>query len=282
MASREIRLSAGDNVSVLIEQADGSLLKLELSLGALSNGASVPAKAQASMPAADPKPVAPASPAAPAAAEIIEEETIEEDIEEVAVAADLDDEISDGVIELGDDLDDAEIADEIELDFDSNDDIEFDDDDADSDDNASDNDDDEEEEELPPWTGRARDYKVKEEEARKAAAAEAAAAEAPASDEISLDGAEFDDDEILDEMPGSSMSAGECSVFLTPPRTPEKREAAAAILASVQGISIAEAKELTKKVIITVAKEISEFDAENVLEQIKEAGLLGRITRKKR
>lgn len=79
-----------------------------------------------------------------------------------------------------------------------------------------------------------------------------------------------------------AMEAGNCSVFLTPPRTPDKRQTAAGIIADVQGISVDQAMEMTKKVIIPVVKDVSEFDAENVLSQIKAAGLLGRITRKKR
>lgn len=270
MATREIRLAAGDDVKVLIEQADGGILSLNLSLAQLSAGAASGSPAPAAAPAAKPDPAAAPAPA-PAAPEPAPTPAAQEPEDSGLVAFDLDD---DEVMDTSDVVedDDHEIGgDEIELDGDDTS-IDLDDDLAD------DGADDEEEEELPAWTGRARDYQVK----AKAAEAPAAPA-APAPDEISLDGATFDD-EVEDVAPSGTggMTPGNCSVFLTPPRTPEKRQAAAQLIMQVQGVGEQEAMDLTKKVIIKVADGVSEFDAETVLEQVKAAGLLGRITRSKK
>ncbi|MDC1142143.1 hypothetical protein OAU50_03555 [Planctomycetota bacterium] len=81
--------------------------------------------------------------------------------------------------------------------------------------------------------------------------------------------------------PAASGGTGNFTVFLSPPRTPDKKETAAEIIAEVQGVDIDTAKTLAGKMIIKVINGVSEDEAQGVRDKFKDAGLSCRITKKR-
>jgi hypothetical protein len=71
------------------------------------------------------------------------------------------------------------------------------------------------------------------------------------------------------------------TVFLTPPRTDAAKRAAADIIADVQGIDQESAFELAGKMIVPVARDISERQANTIRDRLREAGLNCRITQRR-
>ncbi len=71
------------------------------------------------------------------------------------------------------------------------------------------------------------------------------------------------------------------TVFLSPPRGDAKKHAAAKIIADLQGIDMGSALALVGKMIVPVAKDISEQDANNIRDRFKDAGLSCRVTQKR-
>lgn len=74
---------------------------------------------------------------------------------------------------------------------------------------------------------------------------------------------------------------GSFTVFLTPPKTAAKKKAAAEIIAELQGIGLADALQLAGRMIVPVAKGVSESDAGEIRDRFKAAGLSCRITQKR-
>ncbi len=71
---------------------------------------------------------------------------------------------------------------------------------------------------------------------------------------------------------------GSFTVFLSPPKGDEKKRAAAVIIAELQGIDMGSALALVGKMIVPVAKGISEQEANGIRDRFKDAGLNCRIT----
>jgi ribosomal protein L7/L12 len=71
------------------------------------------------------------------------------------------------------------------------------------------------------------------------------------------------------------------TVFLSPPRGDAKKHAAAKIIADLQGIDMGSALALVGKMIVPVAKDVSEQDANNIRDRFKDAGLSCRVTQKR-
>lgn len=192
-------------------------------------------------------------------------------------------------------------------------------------------------EELPPWTGRARDYRDPKLEAKKAATAKldksAISARqqppAPPVEEEPMDlGLSLDEEPAPEPVPAkkplpgkpapaaakpapapvkpapvaakpvpapakpapASVSAkapaakapeGNFTVFLSPPKGADKKQAAAEIIAEVQGIDINAALQLAGKMIVPVVKGVTEEEANRVRDRLKDAGLSSRITQKR-
>ncbi|MCC6573727.1 MAG: hypothetical protein IT462_08040 [Planctomycetes bacterium] len=74
---------------------------------------------------------------------------------------------------------------------------------------------------------------------------------------------------------------GAFTVFLSPPKGADKKQTAAEIIAEINGIDIDAAMELAGKMIVPVAKGVSESEANRVKDKFKEAGLSCRITQKR-
>lgn len=163
---------------------------------------------------------------------------------------------------------------------------------------------------LPVWTGRARDYddpevKKKKETAKlvkggkpapaapaaapkplpgkPAPAAKAGSPAAPAAasgkQPASLPAGKKPITKKV--QPGGGEGDGNFTVFLSPPKGADKKQAAAEIIADIQGIDIKAALTLAGKMIVPVAKGISENDANGIRDRLKEAGLSCRITQKR-
>jgi hypothetical protein len=163
---------------------------------------------------------------------------------------------------------------------------------------------------LPVWTGRARDYddpevKKKKETAKlvkgakpapaapakalpgkpapAAPAAKAGSSAAPAAasgkQPASLPAGKKPITKKV--QPGGGDADGNFTVFLSPPKGADKKQAAAEIIADIQGIDIKAALALAGKMIVPVAKGISENDANGIRDRLKEAGLSCRITQKR-
>lgn len=75
--------------------------------------------------------------------------------------------------------------------------------------------------------------------------------------------------------------AGDYTVFLSPPKGTDKKQAAAEIIAELQGISMNDAIALAGKMIVPVVKGVSESEANQVRDRFKDAGLSCRITQKR-
>jgi len=76
--------------------------------------------------------------------------------------------------------------------------------------------------------------------------------------------------------------AGELyNVFLSKITDTSKRDKAAELIAKVKGCSTAEAKELTTRLVIPLAKNVSKNKAEDILNQFKKLKIFGRMTKVK-
>jgi ribosomal protein L7/L12 len=193
-------------------------------------------------------------------------------------------------------------------------------------------------EELPPWTGRARDYRDPKLEAKKAATSKidknALAARQPAPEAMEDQPLDLAlEDEPAPAKPvapapkpapiaakpapaiapkpapiaakpapapapkpapvaakpapapakpaAPAKAEGNFTVFLSPPKGADKKQAAAEIIAEVQGIDINAATQLAGKMIVPVVKGVTEEDANKVRDRLKDAGLSCRITQKR-
>jgi len=197
-------------------------------------------------------------------------------------------------------------------------------------------------EELPPWTGRARDYRDPKLEAKRAAtskinkdelSARSAAQPAPQQNfdetiDLSLS---LEEEQPVAPAPVSKkptaplqkpapamqkaappapkpapvaakpapvaakpaaasakapavaakVPEGNFTVFLSPPKGSDKKQAAAQIISEVQGIDMNAANALAGKMIVPVVKGVTEEEANRVRDLLKEAGLSSRITQKR-
>jgi hypothetical protein len=109
---------------------------------------------------------------------------------------------------------------------------------------------------LPVWTEKASVYKDPELEEKKHATGPGGNTNSPAT-------------------------AGTFTVFLSPPKGDDKKQAAARIIADLQGIDLGAAIALAGKMIVPVAKEVTESEANSIRDRFKEAGLNCRITQKR-
>jgi hypothetical protein len=80
---------------------------------------------------------------------------------------------------------------------------------------------------------------------------------------------------------GAPAALSGFTVFLSPPRGDAKKQAAARIIADLQGIDMGSALALVGKMIVPVAKDVSEKDANNIRDRFKDAGLSCRVTQKR-
>ena len=71
------------------------------------------------------------------------------------------------------------------------------------------------------------------------------------------------------------------NVFLSKITDTSKRDKAAELIAKVKGCSTAEAKELTTRLVIPLAKNVSKSKAEDILNQFKKLKIFGRMTKVK-
>jgi hypothetical protein len=143
---------------------------------------------------------------------------------------------------------------------------------------------------LPAWRGGARDYRDPVLEKKKATAAVRTPAKpAPAADSWG-DGGEAHDGSgtIFSVGPSQALKAapgiireGGYTVFLNPPKSDDKKQAAAKLIAQIQGIAVGEALALAGKMIVPVAKDVSEAEAHGVRDMFKGVGLSCRITQKR-
>jgi ribosomal protein L7/L12 len=81
--------------------------------------------------------------------------------------------------------------------------------------------------------------------------------------------------------PATKVPEGNFTVFLSPPKGAEKKQAAAEIIAEVQGIDLNAANALAGKMIVPVVKGVTEEEANKVRDRLKDAGLSCRITQKR-
>ncbi len=79
----------------------------------------------------------------------------------------------------------------------------------------------------------------------------------------------------------AAKAEGNFTVFLSPPKGAEKKQAAAEIISEVQGIDINAATQLAGKMIVPVIKGVTEDEANKVRDRLKDAGLSCRITQKR-
>ena len=78
------------------------------------------------------------------------------------------------------------------------------------------------------------------------------------------------------------VEAGELyNVFLSKITDTSKRDKAAELIAKVKGCSTAEAKELTTRLVIPLAKNVTKAKAEDILNQFKKLKIFGRMTKVK-
>jgi len=84
----------------------------------------------------------------------------------------------------------------------------------------------------------------------------------------------------LGEDPISDDATGNFNIFMSRPSSKPKRESAAEILAEIKGISLEEAQKLAEKMIIPVAKGISQTRANRYKQKLKTAGIPSRVTKK--
>ncbi|MCA8910365.1 MAG: hypothetical protein KDB82_01570 [Planctomycetes bacterium] len=155
---------------------------------------------------------------------------------------------------------------------------------------------------LPVWTGKARTYRDPEIEKKKKETAKLNKAGQPAAKgkppagkplpgKAKLPGAAKKP--VTKQMkkptggvaPAAAKPAagggGNFTVFLSPPKGADKKQAAAEIIAEIQGIDMNSAVALAGKMIVPVVKGVSESEAQGVRDRFKDAGLSCRITQKR-
>jgi ribosomal protein L7/L12 len=81
--------------------------------------------------------------------------------------------------------------------------------------------------------------------------------------------------------PATAEGTGNFTVFLSPPKGADKKQAAAEIIAALQGIDMNSALALAGKMIVPVVKGVTEDEANSVRDRFKDAGLSCRITQKR-
>ncbi|MCZ7605222.1 MAG: hypothetical protein M5U25_03960 [Planctomycetota bacterium] len=81
--------------------------------------------------------------------------------------------------------------------------------------------------------------------------------------------------------PAAASGGGNFTVFLSPPKGADKKQAAAEIIAEIQGIDLNSALALAGKMIVPVVKGVSEDEASGIRDRFKDAGLSCRITQKR-
>lgn len=81
--------------------------------------------------------------------------------------------------------------------------------------------------------------------------------------------------------PAAAAGGGNFTVFLSPPKGADKKQAAAEIIAEIQGIDLNSALALAGKMIVPVVKGVSEDEAGVIRDRFKDAGLSCRITQKR-
>lgn len=79
----------------------------------------------------------------------------------------------------------------------------------------------------------------------------------------------------------AAAGGGNFTVFLSPPKGADKKQAAAEIIAEIQGIDLNSALALAGKMIVPVVKGVSENEAGVIRDRFKDAGLSCRITQKR-
>ncbi|MCB9894550.1 MAG: hypothetical protein H6839_08880 [Planctomycetes bacterium] len=150
---------------------------------------------------------------------------------------------------------------------------------------------------LPVWTGKASTYKDPNLEKKKRETSKLnKAAPAPAGKPApKLPGAakkpvtkqikKPNTGAVAPAAGGSGRKAaeggGNFTVFLSPPKGADKKQAAAEIIADIQGIDMNSAIALAGKMIVPVVKGVSEDEAQGVRDRFKDAGLSCRITQKR-
>lgn len=83
------------------------------------------------------------------------------------------------------------------------------------------------------------------------------------------------------KLPEPRAAGGDFTVFLTPPKEASKKQAAAEIIARIQGVSVGEAQALAGKMIVPVVKNVTEQAAQEIRDMFKDAGLSCRVTQKR-
>lgn len=88
--------------------------------------------------------------------------------------------------------------------------------------------------------------------------------------------------EVPEEAPAGGDGDGELyNVFLSKIADSSKRTKAAELIAKVKGCAPAEAKELSTRLVIPLAKDVSKGHAEKILEEFKKLKIFGRMTKAK-
>jgi hypothetical protein len=148
---------------------------------------------------------------------------------------------------------------------------------------------------LPVWTGKARTYKDPEIEKKKETAkldkggkpaAKPPLAGKPLPGKAKLPTGAKQPITKQIKKPGTgavgpAAGGGNFTVFLSPPKGADKKQAAAEIIAEIQGIDMNSAMALAGKMIVPVVKGVSEDEAQGVRDRFKDAGLSCRITQKR-
>lgn len=155
---------------------------------------------------------------------------------------------------------------------------------------------------LPVWKGKARTYQDPELQKKKKETAKLNKASQPAPavpaakslpGKAKLPSAAKKPITKQIKKPGAALPAaasakkpavgggGNFTVFLSPPKGADKKQAAAEIIAEIQGIDMNSATALAGKMIVPVVKGVSESDAQGVRDRFKDAGLSCRITQKR-
>jgi ribosomal protein L7/L12 len=106
-----------------------------------------------------------------------------------------------------------------------------------------------------------------------AAAEEAAPAEEPVAEPVQ--------EEVIEEAPAPAPGEDLYNVFLSKITDTSKRDKAADLIAKIKGCSASEAKELTTRLVIPLAKNVAKAKAEDILNQFKKLKIFGRMTKVK-
>lgn len=144
---------------------------------------------------------------------------------------------------------------------------------------------------LPVWTGKARTYRDPEVEKKKetsklnkAAPVPPGAKPIPGGKPKLPTGAKKPVTKTVKKpaaAPAAASAGGNFTVFLSPPKGQDKKQAAAEIIAEIQGIDMNSALALAGKMIVPVVKGVTEDEAQTVRDRFKDAGLSCRITQKR-